>query len=127
MNEDRVRSLVQKYIAAYNTFDIDAMLALIHPDIEFQNVSGGEVTATASGIDEFRSLAEQSKSHFSSRRQTITDFAIRDAKAVVEIDYEAILAVDLPNGLKAGETLRLTGRSEFSFRDGKINQIIDIV
>jgi hypothetical protein len=36
------------------------------------------------------------------------------------------LASDLPNGMKAGETLRLNGRSEFTFCDGKIYRIKDV-
>jgi hypothetical protein len=35
------------------------------------------------------------------------------------------LAVDFPNGMKAGDVLRLNGRSEYTFRDGRIYQIID--
>ena len=54
MNEDEKRSLIERYLASYNAFDIDGMMAVIHPDIEFKNVSGGEVNATASGSDEFR-------------------------------------------------------------------------
>ena len=42
-----------------NAFDIDGMMAVIHPDIEFKNVSGGEVNATTSGAGDFRLLAEK--------------------------------------------------------------------
>jgi len=125
MDADRQRSLIDHYLAAYNAFDIDAMMATIHSDIQFQNVSGGEVTATASGAEEFRRLAEQSKKLFSSRHQTIAAFASDGEKAVIDVTYEAVLASDLPNGLKAGETLRLNGRSEFVFRDGKIRELSD--
>jgi hypothetical protein len=101
------------------------MMAKIHPDVQFQNVSGGEVNATASGADEFRQLAEQSKGLFSSRNQTLRAFESDGDKAVIEVAYEAVLAVDLPNGMKAGETLRLDGRSEFVFRDGRIHRLAD--
>jgi hypothetical protein len=39
---------------------------------------------------------------------------------------EGALASDLPNGMKAGEALHLSWRSEFTFRDGKIYRIIDV-
>lgn len=45
---------------------------------------------------------------------------------VIGIDYEGVLAADLPNGMKAGEILRLNGKSEFTFRDEKIYRITDI-
>ena len=82
--EDEMRSLIERYITAYNAFDVDGMLSAIHSDIDFQNISGGAITATASGIDEFRSLAEQSRSYFSSRRQTITNLAVDGQRASAE-------------------------------------------
>jgi hypothetical protein len=102
------------------------MMALMHPDIEFQNLSGGEVNATGSGAEAFRQLAQQSKGLFSWRKQTVTKFWTNDAQAIIEVAYEGDLAYDLPNGMKAGETLRLTGQSEFTFRDGKIFRITDV-
>jgi hypothetical protein len=72
MRNDEKRSLIESYLNAYNTFDIDGMIAVIHPGIEFKNISGGEVNAESSGIDALRQMAEQSKGLFSSRRQTIS-------------------------------------------------------
>ena len=126
MNEDNKQSLIERYLEAYSTFDIEGMMSVIHPDIEFKNVTGGEVNATASGADEFRKLADQSKGMFSMRKQTITSFETKDDQAFIGIDYEGVLASDFPNGMKAGEILRLNGRSEFAFRDGKIYRITDI-
>ena len=126
MNEDNKQSLIERYLEAYNTFDIEGMMSVIHPDIEFKNVTGGEVNATASGADEFRKLADQSKGMFSMRKQTITSFETKDDQVFIGIDYEGVLASDFPNGMKAGEILRLNGRSEFAFRDGKIYRITDI-
>lgn len=58
MDEDEKRSLVKHYLAAYNAFDIDGMMELIHPNIEFKNISGGEVNATASDAVEFSQLED---------------------------------------------------------------------
>ena len=126
MNEDEKRTVIERYLNAYNSFDIDGMMSTIHPEIEFKNISGGEVNSTASGTVEFKKLAEQSKSLFSSRKQTIINFSAKDDQAFIDVDYEGTLSSDLPNGMKAGETLRLNGRSEFTFRDGKIYRITDI-
>jgi ketosteroid isomerase-like protein len=126
MNEDDKRHLIERYLDAYNSFDIDGMMSVIHPDIEFKNISGGEINATTSGSNQFQKLAEQSKGLFSKRKQTITSFETKDDQAFIGIDYEGVLAADLPNGMNAGETLRLNGRSEFAFRDGKIYRITDI-
>ena len=41
------------------------------------------------------------------------------------MDYQGVLAKDLGPGLAAGDTLRLTGRSAFAFRDGLIVDLLD--
>ncbi|WP_367584473.1 hypothetical protein [Paenibacillus sp. FJAT-26967] len=41
------------------------------------------------------------------------------------IDYEGILAVDLPNGLKTGDNIQLKGKSVFRIEEGKISLIED--
>ncbi len=121
MGADEKRTLIDRY----NDFDVDGMLALLHRDVEFRNISGGEVNASASGAEEFRRLAEQSKGLFSSRRQEITRFESDGNTAAVDISYEGVLASDLPNGMNAGDMLRLEGRSEFGFLDSKTHRITD--
>nr|MDQ3389524.1 nuclear transport factor 2 family protein [Gemmatimonadota bacterium] len=110
---------------AYNGFDVDGMLAVLHPEVEFRNVAGDEVNASASGAEEFRQLAEQSKGLFSSRHQKIIRYRSDGDTAVVDIRYEGVLASDLPNGMQAEKVLRLEGRSEFGFRDGRIDRVTD--
>lgn len=118
--------LIEQYISAYNTFDIDGMMSLLHPEIEFENISQGEISAEATGISEFRAIAEQSKALFKSRKQTISRCDVSQDEASVEIAYEGVLAKDLPNGMKSGSMIKLDGRSQFSFQDGKISRIVDI-
>ena len=125
MNKNEKEHLIQRYVQAYNGFDIDGMVALLHPECTFQNMSGGEVNASTSGVAQFRQLAEQSKELFSSRRQTITAYKHDGEAVTVDIDYEGILRVDLPNGAKTGETLKLRGQSVFRFCDGLILAITD--
>lgn len=126
MNKKEKQQLIEGYISAYNAFDIDKMMSWLHPEIEFKNISDGKINLTATGKSEFRTVAEQSKTLFKTRRQTIEHCDISKDRACVEIYYEGVLATDLPNGAKTGETVNLNGRSEFSFKDGKISQIIDI-
>lgn len=125
MRKEEKHRLIERYIANYNTFNIEGMMSVIHPDIEFKNVSDGEVNITACGADAFRQLMEHSKTLFTSHKQTEKSFRTKDNRASIEVAYEGVLATELPNGMKAGETLRLSGRSDFTFRDGKIYQITD--
>lgn len=117
--------LIKRYIEAYNAFDIETMMSTLHPDIAFQNISNGEINAETHGIEAFQTLAEQSKGLFTSRKQTITNVETNESQTRIDVTFEAVLAIDLPNGLKAGELLQLQGNSEFTFRDGKIVSIVD--
>jgi hypothetical protein len=47
MHEEEKRHIFEHYLSAYNVFDINSKMSLIHPDIEFKNIVSGEVNATA--------------------------------------------------------------------------------
>lgn len=125
MTDHEKRQLIEAYVDGYNAFDVDGMMATLHPEIEFTNVSEGEVTARASGISAFRQMAEQAVQLFAARKQTLTSFNVREEGAIITVAYEGTLAVDLPNGMKAGDTLQLDGRSEFRFKEGRIVWLAD--
>lgn len=123
-NSDK-QTLIDRYLIAYNSFDIGGMLALLSPDVRFENYSGGQLTAATSGVDEFKQLAEQSKSLFSEREQRITKLTFNQDSAVADIAYRGKLAADVPDGPSAGTVLDLQGQSEFSFVGGQISKIVD--
>ena len=126
MNPTEMRSLVDHYIDAYNRTDVDTMLESVHPFVEFKNISGGIENVSTSGIVEFKALAEQTLSLFSERHQDILSFETTGTKAIASIGFRAVVANDLPNGLKKGQVLELSGRSEYEFLGGLISKIKDI-
>jgi len=126
MENNALHPSVIKYIDAYNNFDVDGMLAALHPEIQFKNVTGGEVTHTLNGIAACKSQAESILPLFSERKQTIIEWHSSEERIKVLIDYIAILAADFPNGLKAGEQLQLKGKSIFRIQDNLIIAIEDI-
>lgn len=126
MSPTDIRELIDHYIDAYNRKDIDEMLIGVHPQVEFKNISAGAVNASTNGVAELRTLAQQSLSLFSERHQKIESFELQDHVAVATIAFRAVVAADLPNGLKKGQVLNLSGRSEFEFQDGAISKITDI-
>ncbi|GIP26451.1 hypothetical protein J23TS9_15810 [Paenibacillus sp. J23TS9] len=119
------KEIIDTYVEAYNSFDVPGMIKLLHKDILFRNISNGEIDMETHGIHEFRKLAEKSTKIFSSRRQTIIDCNAIDDKIEVIIDYEGILAVDLPNGLNRGDKMQLKGKSVYGIQEGKILLIED--
>ncbi len=125
VDESKHKHLIERFIAAYNSFDIEGMVSLLAADIRFENYSGDMLTATATGIDEFRQLAEQSKALFSEREQRITSFEFREGAVLVMIRFHGRLAADMPHGPAAGTVLKVQGTSEYFFRDGRIIKLVD--
>lgn len=125
MENSNLKDLIEKYLSAYNTFNIDGMIGVLNENIHFRNISKGEVNSETKGIQEFRTLAEQSIEVFSHRRQVIKNITFTGDKAEVDIDYEGILSSDLPNGMKAGETLKIQGKSIFQMKDKMLILIED--
>ncbi len=101
MKPDEQKGLIERFIGAYNDFDVDRMVAFMHPNCVFQNVSGQEITASTKGLAEFRELAEQSKALFSSRCQNALRFEFQGEKVTVHIAFEGVLKANLPKGLSA--------------------------
>lgn len=126
MNTEEKRSIIECYVHAFNAFDVEMMIALLHPDVEYKSISDGAVTLSSSGVEAFRDLAEQGKQIFSSRKQTIMEFYEKGEQVIMEISYAGVLAVDLPDGMHAGDTLQLEGLLEIVLRDEKIYRITEI-
>ncbi len=126
MRDAAKRALIERYLAAYNALDVEGMMETVHPDVEFRNIANGEVNARTLGAVAFRALAEQSKELFASRKLTMTGFETAGDAANISVEFQGVLAVDLPNGLHQGARMALSGRSEFIFCDGKLSKITDI-
>ncbi|NJL55504.1 nuclear transport factor 2 family protein [bacterium] len=125
MQESAMRQLIEQYTDAYNRFDVDAMLSTLHKDIRFENISDGKVTLSTIGIEAFREAAEKAKHIFRERHQTVENIVFESMSATVHIDYFGVLAVDLSDTLKAGDTMSLKGRSIFRFQDNAIIHLVD--
>lgn len=119
-------AIIRRYITAYNDFDVEGMMADMHPGVIFENSTGGEVNIRLEGIEAFRRQAVEAASLFSQRRQEIVKINMQGDEAEVFISYTGTLAVDLPNGLKKGTLLEMKGRSVFTLRNGKIVHLLDI-
>lgn len=119
-------NMISNYLEAYNQFDIERMVRDFDGNIRFENISNGETNITLNGIDDFREQAKHAATLFSSRTQTVLGYQHTDGETETAIDYHAVLAVDLPNGMKKGETIRMQGRSIFEFSGNRIIGLTDI-
>jgi hypothetical protein len=125
MTESEQQSLIDTYLAAYNRFDIDGMLATLAADVRFENWSGDALTVASDGSAAFRDLAEQGKAMFSERRQRITALRSQGNTTVATIAWSGVLATDIPDGPRKGERLAVQGESAFRFAGERIAAIID--
>lgn len=123
--EEHQKKIIENYVDSYNNFDINGMTKNMNENIVFENISNGNVDLRTEGLNEFKKQAESAKQYFKQRKQTITSWEFNNSKVSIDIDYRAILAVDLPNGMMSGDTLDLKGKSEFEFENGRIKSIAD--
>jgi ketosteroid isomerase-like protein len=112
-------------IRAYNAFDIDRMLEVLSDQVVFENFSNGELTQRLEGKEAFKVQAEKAATLFSQREQVPVSWQEDGDTVTVEISYFGVLADDLPNGMKAGETVNLEGKSTFRIAEDKIVLIRD--
>jgi ketosteroid isomerase-like protein len=120
-----IPAVIQAYVDAYNRMDVEGMLSCLHPDVHFQNLSQGAVTAETFDRATFAELARFAVTAFSTRHQSVLHCTSVGDRIMLEIDYRATLATDLPNGWKAGQELRFTGASYFECEQGKIVRLVD--
>jgi len=126
MKNKLYKEIIDNYIKAYNSFDIDKMISDMHDNVRFENISNGELNLTTNGIADLKNQAEQAKQYFKEREQKIIDIIFSKDQVEIDIDYKGILAIDFPNGLKAGDKIELKGKSIFKFKDNKIIEFKDI-
>lgn len=117
--------VIRRYIASYNDRDIEAMLACVTDDVVFENISNAGQSMRLDGKAMMRQVAEVSGNAFSYRRQRLINIVTGNGKAAAEIEFEGRAAVDLPNGVRAGETVRVRGASFFEFRGPLLCRIAD--
>lgn len=117
--------IINRYIKSYNERDIDGMLDCVTEDVLFENISNAGQSMRLEGRERMGEIARLSGNAFSYRRQRLVNLVIGSGKASAEIEFEGKAAVDLPNGVKAGETVKIRGASFFEFRGRLLCRIAD--
>lgn len=118
--------IIKDYVDGYNQFEIDKMVADFDENVVFENIKNDEINMLIKGKAAFKEQAEQAKTYFAARTQIIKSFTHIGNRSEIEIAYNAVLAMDLPDGLKKGQELNLRGKSVFEFLNDKIIKLTDI-
>ena len=69
--------VVQRFYEAYNHHDTEAMLAQIHPDIQWLTVNGDQIIGTAAGHNAVRELLAKNLTSYTNLRKTIDQSIIQ--------------------------------------------------
>lgn len=119
------KEIIENYVKSYNNFDVRGMIKDLDENVIFENITNNNLDLHIKGIGDFEQQATAAGEFFRTRNQTIESWQFDESKITIDIDYHAVLAMDLPNGLKSGDTLSLKGKSEFVIEKGKIKKIVD--
>jgi hypothetical protein len=119
------QSIIKHYIRAYNRFAVDEMLRDAHPNIVFRHLAKGKETLKTEGIEALREQAQKVIPLYRARRQKLRTIRFLGDKVEADIDYMIEMAVDLPNGPKAGQRVIAQGKTTFLFEGELIIGITD--
>src|SRR5690606_16845979 len=119
-------TIIYKYVKAYNELDVPGMLALMVDTVVFDNYENNLLTLHLEGIDKFKKQAVAALAYFTERHQKILSITHKPNATEITVAYEAIAAMDFPNGTKQGDKIQLAGRSVFEFSlSGEISRLTD--
>jgi len=121
-----MKTIVQQYISAYNNFDIEKMVSLMHRDCIFESRVNNKVTLSTKGQTSFRQICNLSKKNYKFRKQVIEDFKEYENKVEVKLYFKATLAVDIPDLGKKDEQIAFETKSIFEFKNERIYKITNL-
>lgn len=126
MTGEEKRTIIEAYVHAFNAFDVEGMVAYLHPDARCITIVDGVVTCSVEGIDYVRSHELAESARCSSRKKTVMECYERGEQVVLELSYSCVLAADQAGGLKSGDTVTLEGIAEVTFIDEKVSEVAEI-
>lgn len=122
-NIEKAISLINSFIQAYSSFDIQALEQLVDDKFEFKNISQGEVLEEASNKIEFSLILEQSKILFSDRTIEIQSLNLNKQTAQADVLINATMAISTPDGLRAGQVISYNAKLNFYIENLKIQKV----
>lgn len=120
-----LEDVIKKYIEAFNAQEVDKMISFFTEDCRYEVISNIAKPVICEGKQKLKEMSLSSNALLKERSQTVNNWVIAEHKVALEFTYHAIVAQDLPNGLKAGQALHLRGVSIYEFEGDKIKRLMD--
>ena len=121
-----MKYIVQKYITAYNNFDIEGMMSYMHTDCIFESKTNGKLTFSTKGKHSYRLICAAAKNNYIFRKQIIEGFRTIGESVEVDLYFKASLALDIPELGKKGEQIAFETKSIFEFKNGLIYKLSNL-
>jgi len=121
-----MKEIVQKYINAYNNFDIESMMSCMHTDCIFESKHNGKLTFSTKGKHSYRLICIAAKNNYIFRKQIIEGFNSKGESLEVDLYFKASLALDIPELGKKGEKIAFETKSIFEFKNGLIYKLTNL-
>lgn len=125
MDADKNKILVKKYLDAYNYFDVESMISLLHERIKFISIYNYETEIETNGLKDFVEYVEKNNKIHYSRKQTIRNINLENDKIIVELQYTILDENDIKATKISVEDIELFGSIKFGFTGNKIISIVD--
>lgn len=119
----RLPPMVVDFLDAYNAKDVEGMLADVTNDVVFRHYCDAGVVFKANDRAGLDAALREDVHSFTHRTHTVKTSMTLLGSTVLTTQFDAVVAKDLSNGWKAGQSITLPGAAEFQFRDDRIANI----
>lgn len=114
------QAIITAYLRAIERHDLDAVAALLHPDVEVvEHPNQVSPTGKRYDRDALRAAGERGKALLSSERYAVRSMIVDGDRAAVQIEWSGTLAV-AAGARQIGDVMRAQICSVIELRDGKI-------
>lgn len=119
------RELVERLFIAFNSFDTDGVLELLHPDCNYRVIAAGQIVLNAEGLEAIKALLFEESKQSSSRKKTVMELFSRGEQLILELSYSRVLAIS-ENGKKVGDIKSVNGIAEVRFDGQHIVEYVEL-
>lgn len=106
--------VVERYMAAYNDHDVDAMLELVDPDIQWLNIDGDRISVETEGAE---ALAEAMRGYFEAVPST------RSSIESMMVSGNRVSVRERAHWTSSGQSRSRAALSVYEIADGRIARV----
>ena len=118
--------VVNRYLEAYTSANLETLLALVSDDIEFESYRAGKREIHVVGKADFQAMMARAMTLFTSREQRIITSTPHEEGLNTELAFKGIFTPEYAEKQMIGRLLRLQNQTAFRIREGKLYRIVEM-